>query len=181
MQLIGVLLVVPSPFGLWWHPSGGYLCGFRVHAHDDRPPPACFDPPGMSGKLWATFVPLSNSPPPEPGARPKGISIIARDTQSVFFYDSEGKFAGVRRPGSGKAIAVDGVNFVVDNIVSSTGLELKSDPGVPMVYAGKGRAHEPQSFLSLLLLVAPSGVVRVSACNAIICWLRTLHAYAVGI
>lgn len=33
---------------------------------------------------------------------------------------------------------VDGLGIVLDNIVGSTGLEIKSDPGVPLVYAGFG-------------------------------------------
>jgi cytochrome c biogenesis protein len=33
---------------------------------------------------------------------------------------------------------VEGLNIVVENIIGSTGLELKADPGVPLVYAGFG-------------------------------------------
>ena len=51
-------------------------------------------------------------------------------------YDSSGAFAGVRRPGSGKPLTVEGVDIVVDDIVGSSGVELKADPGVPIVYAG---------------------------------------------
>jgi cytochrome c biogenesis protein len=64
--------------------------------------------------------------------------VIVRDMDTVTLYDSKGAFAGVRRPGSGKPITVDGVALVVDRIVGSTGLEIKSDPGVPWVYAGFG-------------------------------------------
>lgn len=37
---------------------------------------------------------------------PRGVSILARDLQSVVFYDSKGTFIGVRRPDSGKPIEV---------------------------------------------------------------------------
>lgn len=57
---------------------------------------------------------------------------------TVTLYDSSGSFAGVRRAGSGKPITVDGVTLVIDDIIGSTGLEIKSDPGVPWVYAGFG-------------------------------------------
>eukprot|EP00976_Prorocentrum_cordatum_P019810 401675-Prorocentrum_minimum.AAC.1 len=40
-----------------------------------------------------------------------------------------GEFAGVRRPDSGKEIEVEGVTVTIRDIVGSTGLELKSDPG----------------------------------------------------
>jgi hypothetical protein len=33
-------------------------------------------------------------------------TVLARDPQSVIFYDSKGQFVGVRRPGSGKPIQV---------------------------------------------------------------------------
>lgn len=91
--------------------------------------------PGVSGKLYAAFLPLG---PPEDGRAPKGISFLARDLQSVVVYDSEGKFIGVRRPGSGKPIQVEGIDVTVEDIVTASGLELKVDPGVPLVYAGFG-------------------------------------------
>ena len=56
--------------------------------------------------------------------------------QSVAVYASDGSFAGVRRPGSGRPIEVDGLRLVVEDMKGSTGLELKTDPGVPWVYAG---------------------------------------------
>ena len=37
------------------------------------------------------------------------VAVLARDLQSVVFYDSKGQFVGVRRPGSGKPIEVEGV------------------------------------------------------------------------
>ncbi|KAG2500667.1 hypothetical protein HYH03_001433 [Edaphochlamys debaryana] len=92
--------------------------------------------PGVSGRLWATFLPLGE--PGEDGSAPRGISILARDPQSVVFYDAKGQFVGVRRPGSGKPIAVEGLQLVVEDVVGATGLEIKNDPGVPAVYAGFG-------------------------------------------
>jgi len=74
---------------------------------------------------------ITHTPTPPP-------SVLARDLQAVTFYDSHGSFVGVRRPGSGKAISVEGLSITVDDVVGSTGLELKADPGVPMVYAGYG-------------------------------------------
>eukprot|EP00887_Chlorella_sp_A99_P002598 scaffold6.g2598.t1 len=90
---------------------------------------------GSDGKLYATFLPVEEG---APGAAPRGVSILARDLQSVVFYDSRGAFAGVRRPGSGKPLRVEGLDIVVEGIVGASGMELKSDPGVPLVYAGFG-------------------------------------------
>jgi cytochrome c biogenesis protein len=93
---------------------------------------------GVAGKLYATFLPAEDPAGLQPGATPRGVSLIARDLQTIAFYDSKGTFVGVRRPGSGKAIEVEGMSVVVDAILCSSGLELKSDPGVPLVYAGFG-------------------------------------------
>ena len=65
-------------------------------------------------------------------------AVLARDLEQVAFYDSKGEFIGIRRTTSGKPITVDGVDFVLDGIIGSTGLQLKSDPGVPFVYLGFG-------------------------------------------
>ncbi|GBF94854.1 hypothetical protein Rsub_08026 [Raphidocelis subcapitata] len=89
-----------------------------------------------NAKIWATFLPIEAIP--TDGRSPKGISMIVRDMDTVTLYDSTGAFAGVRRAGSGKPITVDGLSLVVDRIVGSTGLEIKADPGIPLVYAGFG-------------------------------------------
>lgn len=65
----------------------------------------------------------------------------------MILYDSQGKFAGVRRPGSGTPIEVDGMKIIVDDIVGSTGLEFKRDPGVPVVYAGTPSSSSFARFL----------------------------------
>jgi cytochrome c biogenesis protein len=95
--------------------------------------------PGVSGKMYAAFLPLADPAAADrEGRPPPGISLLARDLQTVTLYDSAGKFAGVRRPGSGKPITVDGVEVVVVGLVAASGMELKHDPGVPLVYAGFG-------------------------------------------
>ncbi|CAK8576563.1 unnamed protein product [Lathyrus sativus] len=85
-------------------------------------------------KLYGTFLPFGdvNSP------NVKGISMLARDLQSIVLYDTEGKFAGVRRPNSNLPINIDGSEIVIVDAIGSSGLDLKTDPGVPVVYAGFG-------------------------------------------
>ena len=60
--------------------------------------------------------------------------------QAITIYNSDGSFAGVRRPGSGTKLSLDkdGITLTVESMVGSTGLQLKSDPGIPFVYAGFG-------------------------------------------
>ncbi len=59
---------------------------------------------GVSGQAWATYVPAERAP--SDGSKPRGASVFARDFQTVVIYDSQGKFVGVRRPGSGLPIQV---------------------------------------------------------------------------
>lgn len=92
--------------------------------------------PGSEGKLYGAFLPLE--PPVDETTKPKGVSLLAKDLESVVVYDARGAFAGVRRLTSKKPITVDGVDIVINDIVASSGMELKADPGIPLVYAGFG-------------------------------------------
>ncbi|XP_031128465.1 cytochrome c biogenesis protein CCS1, chloroplastic-like [Ipomoea triloba] len=85
-------------------------------------------------KLFGTFLPIGNADSDDV----KGISMLARDLQSIILYDKEGKFVGVRRPNSKLPIEIDGTKILIVDAIGSTGLDLKSDPGVPIVYAGFG-------------------------------------------
>lgn len=40
-------------------------------------------------------------------------AVLARDLETVTFYDSKGEFVGVRRAGSGKPIEVSGTGVLV--------------------------------------------------------------------
>ncbi|CAK9315850.1 unnamed protein product [Citrullus colocynthis] len=85
-------------------------------------------------KLYGTFLPVGDVDSPDV----KGISMLARDLQSIVLYDQEGKFVGVRRPSSKLPIDINGIKIEIVDAIGSTGLELKTDPGVPIVYAGFG-------------------------------------------
>ncbi|CAN8320982.1 unnamed protein product [Cochlearia groenlandica] len=85
-------------------------------------------------KLYGTFLPVGDTNAPNV----KGISMLARDLQSIVVYDLDGNFAGIRRPNSKLPIEINGMKIVIEDAIGSTGLELKTDPGVPVVYAGFG-------------------------------------------
>jgi cytochrome c biogenesis protein len=72
-------------------------------------------------KLFGTLLPLENSG----SSNVKGISMLARDLQSIVLYDQEGKFVGVRRPSSKLPIEIDGNEIVIEDAIGSTGLDLK--------------------------------------------------------
>nr|CAB3493076.1 unnamed protein product [Digitaria exilis] len=87
-------------------------------------------------KLYGTFLPLEDSDSSNPNV--KGISMLARDLQSIVLYDQDGKFVGVRRPSSKLPIEINGNEILIEDAIGTTGLDLKTDPGVPIVYAGFG-------------------------------------------
>ncbi|RZC87040.1 hypothetical protein C5167_041972 [Papaver somniferum] len=86
-------------------------------------------------KLFGTFLPTGGN---DDAPDVKGISMLARDLQSIILYDEEGKFVGVRRPNSKLPIDINGTKVEIVDAIGSTGLDLKTDPGVPIVYAGFG-------------------------------------------
>lgn len=65
----------------------------------------------------------------------EGVSLLAKDLQgTVLIYDATGKLVDTVR--SGMSTQVNGVKLTVLDVVGSTGLQIKADPGVPIVYAG---------------------------------------------
>ncbi|KAJ6310625.1 hypothetical protein OIU76_015364 [Salix suchowensis] len=54
------------------------------------------------------------------------------------FMIKKGNLLGVRRPNSKLPIDIDGMTIIIEDAIGSSGLELKTDPGVPVVYAGFG-------------------------------------------
>ncbi|KAJ0782947.1 putative ResB-like domain-containing protein [Helianthus annuus] len=85
-------------------------------------------------KLYGSFLPVGNAD----STNVKGISMLLRDLQSVVLYDQDGKFAGVRRPNSKLPIEINGTKIEIVDAIGSSGLDMKTDPGVPIVYAGFG-------------------------------------------
>ncbi|KAJ3670096.1 hypothetical protein LUZ60_010420 [Juncus effusus] len=88
-------------------------------------------------KMYGSFLPTGDAS--DSGAtKVKGISMLMRDLQSIVLYDEEGKFVGVRRPSSKLPIEVNGNQIVIEDAIGTSGLDIKMDPGVPIVYAGFG-------------------------------------------
>ncbi len=81
-----------------------------------------------NGRLWGTWVPTKPD-------MSEGVSLIAKDLQGLLLvYDPNGKLASTVR--TGMSVQVNGVNLRVLDLIGSTGLQIKADPGVPVVYAG---------------------------------------------
>jgi cytochrome c biogenesis protein len=82
------------------------------------------------GRVWGTWIPTQ----PDLSA---GVSVVARDLQgTLLIYDTTGQLIATAR--EGMTTEVNGVNLAIVEVIGSTGLQIKSDPGIPIVYAGFG-------------------------------------------
>jgi len=85
---------------------------------------------GGQGRIWGTWIPTKPD-------LSQGVSLLARDLQgTLLVYDATGKLVSTVR--AGMATAVNGINLKIVDVIGSTGLQIKSDPGIPLVYTGFG-------------------------------------------
>lgn len=81
-----------------------------------------------NARLWGTFVPTKPD-----GSQ--GVSLVVKDMQGlVLVYGMDGKLVATVR--QGMAVEVQGVRLSIVEVVGSTGLQIKADPGIPIVYLG---------------------------------------------
>ncbi|MBU6230533.1 MAG: cytochrome c biogenesis protein, partial [Cyanobacteria bacterium REEB459] len=80
--------------------------------------------------FWGTWVPTK----PDLST---GVTLLAQDLQgAVLVYDQTGQLIATLR--SGRSTEVNGVTLALVEVMGSTGLQIKADPGIPLVYAGFG-------------------------------------------
>jgi cytochrome c biogenesis protein len=80
------------------------------------------------GRLWGTWIPTKPD-------LSEGVSILAKDLQgTVLLYDAAGQLVDTVR--TGMSSQVNGVTLKILDLVGSTGLQIKADPGIPIVYTG---------------------------------------------
>lgn len=83
-----------------------------------------------NGRLWGTWIPTKTD-------LSEGVSLLAKDLQgTLLIYDAKGQLVDTLR--AGMATTVNGVTLRIVEVVGSTGLQIKADPGIPIVYAGFG-------------------------------------------
>lgn len=87
--------------------------------------------PGQGGnQLWGTWIPTKPD-------LSEGIALLARDLQgTMMVYDAKGNLSNAIRPGM--PFEVNGITLNVKELIGSTGLQIKADPGIPIVYTGFG-------------------------------------------
>ncbi|MBW4540842.1 MAG: cytochrome c biogenesis protein [Myxacorys chilensis ATA2-1-KO14] len=84
----------------------------------------------IGGRIWGTFLPLKPD-------LSDGVSLVARDMQGLLLiYDMQGKLISTVR--KGMSVEIHGVKVAIADIIGSTGLQIKADPGIPVVYLGFG-------------------------------------------
>jgi len=82
------------------------------------------------GPIWGTWIPTKPD-------LSEGVSLLAKDLQGMLLiYDTDGKLISTVR--AGMSTEVNGVKLAVAELIGSTGLQIKADPGIPLVYAGFG-------------------------------------------
>jgi len=126
-------------------------------------------PPDGGSRQWGAFLPLELVTSPDPSSVKKiknpneGVVLVVENMRNVQVFGSDKKLAGIlRSPDAkvekkmegmpiqfGEAITVDGSEIRLDKILGSTGLIVKSDPGVPLVYLGFALLM-PATLLSVL-------------------------------
>jgi cytochrome c biogenesis protein len=85
---------------------------------------------GGQGKLWGTYLPTKPD-------LSEGVSLIAKDLQgTLLIYGQDSKLITTVR--KGMSTEINGVNLSIVDVIGSTGLQIKADPGIPIVYSGFG-------------------------------------------
>ena len=81
-----------------------------------------------AGNIWGTWIPTK----PDMSA---GVSLLLKDLQgTALIYNQQGDLTSAVR--IGQSVNIDGINIKLVDIIGSTGLQIKADPGVPIVYTG---------------------------------------------
>lgn len=82
------------------------------------------------GRIWGTWIPTKPD-------LSEGVSLVTKDLQgTLLIYDTTGKLISTVR--TGMTTEVNGVKLKILEIIGSSGLQIKADPGIPIVYAGFG-------------------------------------------
>jgi cytochrome c biogenesis protein len=81
-----------------------------------------------AGNIWGTWIPTK----PDLST---GVSMLIKDLQgTALIYNQQGDLTSAIR--LGQSVDLDGIKIKLIDIIGSTGLQIKADPGVPIVYTG---------------------------------------------
>lgn len=118
--------------GITFYQTDWGIAGVRVQFNNSpifQLPMAQLNTNGQ-GRIWGTWVPTKPD-------LSEGVSLLAKDLQGmVLIYDPTGKLVDTVR--AGMSTQVNGVKLKILDVIGSTGLQIKADPGIPIVYSGFG-------------------------------------------
>jgi cytochrome c biogenesis protein len=81
-----------------------------------------------AGNIWGTWIPTK----PDLSS---GVSMLIKDMQgTALIYNQQGELTSAIH--IGQSIDINGISIKLLDIIGSTGLQIKADPGVPIVYTG---------------------------------------------
>jgi cytochrome c biogenesis protein len=116
--------------GVTFYQTNWGIAGVRVQINNSpifQLPMAAIKTQG-DGKIWGTWIPTKPD-------LSEGVSLLAKDLQgTLIIYDEQGNLNTAIRPGM--ATEINGVTLKIQELIGSTGLQIKADPGVPIVYTG---------------------------------------------
>lgn len=82
------------------------------------------------GQLWGAYIPTKTD-------FSEGAALLVKDLQgTMIIYDQGGNLTSAVRAGA--AVEINGATIKIQELVGSTGLQIKADPGIPFVYLGFG-------------------------------------------
>jgi cytochrome c biogenesis protein len=80
------------------------------------------------GNIWGAWMPTKPD-------MSEGVSLLATDLQgTVLVYNQQGELVNAVRVG--QSVSVNGIELKLIDLIGSTGLQIKADPGIPIVYTG---------------------------------------------
>ncbi len=116
--------------GITFYQTSWNIVGVKVQINNSpifQLPMAEIDKRGK-GKLWGTWIPTKSD-------LSSGVSLVTNDLQgTVSIYNSRGELITILR--TGMSTEINGATLKLLDIVGSTGLQIKSDPGIIGVYTG---------------------------------------------
>jgi cytochrome c biogenesis protein len=118
--------------GVYYYQTDWSISGVKVRINNSpifRLPMAQLGQ-GVQNRIWGTWIPTKPD-------LSEGVSLLAKDLQgTLLVYDTKGQLVSSVR--AGNAVEVNGVTLKILDLIGGTGLQIKADPGIPIVYSGFG-------------------------------------------
>ncbi len=119
--------------GVYYYQTDWSISGVKIQLNDSpvfNLPMAQLGKGGPQNRIWGTWIPTKPD-------LSQGVSLLAKDLQgTLLVYDTKGNLVSSVREGN--SIEINGVTLKVIGLIGGTGLQIKADPGIPLVYLGFG-------------------------------------------